>query len=121
MDNRGQLIGVTTAIASRTGQSAGVGFAIPVTAVRRIAPQLIRDGRVVRAAIGISKVAETEQGLLVVSTTPNGPAEKAGLKPCDYIWQINGKEVFELSHNQCVDAIKSAGTSLTLATERYVI
>jgi S1-C subfamily serine protease len=80
LDNRGQLIGVTTAIASRTGQSSGVGFAIPVTAVRRIAPQLIRNGRVVRAAIGISRVAETEQGLLVVSTTPNGPAEKAGLK-----------------------------------------
>merc|ERR1712141_816167 len=45
-------------------------------------------------------------------------AEKAGLKTMDYIWQINGKEVFELSHNDCVSEIKSAGTTLTLATER---
>ncbi len=80
LNNRGQLIGVTTAIASRTGQNSGVGFAIPATAVRRIVPQLIRNGRVVRADIGISRVAETEQGLLIVSTTPDGPAEKAGLR-----------------------------------------
>ncbi len=49
---------------------------------------------------------------------PYSAAEKAGLKPFDYIWQINGQEVFELSHNQCVDAIKNSGTSLTLAAER---
>ena len=71
---------MTTAIASRTGQNSGVGFAIPATAVRRIVPQLIRNGRVVRADIGISRVAETEHGLLIVSTTPDGPAEKAGLR-----------------------------------------
>ena len=49
---------------------------------------------------------------------PYSPAEKAGLKPCDYIWQINGDEVFEKSHNQCVDAIKNSGNSLKLSVER---
>jgi len=49
---------------------------------------------------------------------PYSNAEKAGLKTMDYIWQINGKEVFELGHNDCVTEIKNAGTSLTLATER---
>lgn len=49
---------------------------------------------------------------------PYSPAEKAGLRPFDYIWTINGKEVFEMNHNQCVDAIKNSGTTLNLATER---
>lgn len=80
LNNRGQLIGVTTAIASRIGQSSGVGFAIPVSAVRRIVPQLIQNGRVIRADIGITRVAETPEGLLIVSTTPQGPAELAGLR-----------------------------------------
>ena len=50
---------------------------------------------------------------------PYSLAEKAGLKPFDYIWQINGKEVFEMSHNECVQAIKNSGTRLELNTERY--
>lgn len=49
---------------------------------------------------------------------PYSPAEKAGLRACDYIWQINGREVFEMSHNECVEVIKNSGTSLVLATER---
>lgn len=46
------------------------------------------------------------------------PAEKAGLKTCDYIWQINGKEVFEMSHNDCVKEVKNASTMLSLNIER---
>ena len=80
LDSHGRLIGVNTAIASRTGQSAGVGFAIPVSAVRYVVPQLIRDGRVIRAEIGIAKVVETEQGLVIATTTKGGPAESAGLQ-----------------------------------------
>ncbi|HUS39400.1 MAG TPA: PDZ domain-containing protein, partial [Pirellulales bacterium] len=80
LDSRGKLIGVNTAIASRTGQSAGVGFAIPASAVRRIVPQLIRNGRVVRAEIGISRVVETENGLVIAATVDGGPASKAGLQ-----------------------------------------
>ena len=55
----------------------------------------------------------------VGAVKPYSVAEKAGLKGWDYVWQINGKEVFELSHNDCVAEIKNSGTSLTLATERY--
>ena len=47
-------------------------------------------------------------------------AETAGLKTCDYIWQINGKEVFEMSHNDCVKEVKNASTMLSLNIERYV-
>jgi len=49
---------------------------------------------------------------------PFSLAEKAGLKQCDYIWQINNKEVFEMSHNQCVDLIKNSATQLHLNIER---
>ena len=49
---------------------------------------------------------------------PFSLAEKAGLKQCDYIWQINNKEVFEMSHNQCVDLIKNSATQLQLNIER---
>jgi len=49
---------------------------------------------------------------------PYSPAEKAGLKPLDYIWQINGREVFELSHKECVEAVKQSGNTLTLSIER---
>jgi S1-C subfamily serine protease len=80
LDSRGQLIGMTTAIASRTGQSSGVGFAIPVGTLRRIVPQLIARGRVVRPDAGIARVYQTEAGLLVAAVAPEGPAEQAGIR-----------------------------------------
>lgn len=80
LDSHGRLIGINTAIASRTGQSAGVGFAIPVNLVKRVVPQLLKYGKVIRPEIGIQRVYETENGLLVARLTPGGPAERAGLK-----------------------------------------
>ena len=80
LDSQGLLIGMNTAIASRTGQSAGIGFAIPVSAVARIAPQLIANGKVSRASIGITRVMETDIGLVIASLEPDGPAAGAGLK-----------------------------------------
>jgi len=69
---------------------------------------------------GFKIIGGKDQSLTVKvgNVKPYSHAEKAGLKGWDYIWQINGKEVFELSHDDCVKEIKSAGTSLTLATER---
>ncbi|MFP6693119.1 MAG: trypsin-like peptidase domain-containing protein [Pirellulales bacterium] len=80
LDSRGQLIGVNTAIYSRTGQSSGVGFAIPVSAVRRVVPQLIKNGRVIRASIGITKIVEHPDGLVIAMLAAAGAAEKAGLR-----------------------------------------
>lgn len=80
LNTRGQLIGMNTAIMSSDGDSAGVGFAIPVSTLQRIVPQLIRSGRVIRPTIGISRVYENEDGLLVVSVTDGGPADQAGLR-----------------------------------------
>jgi len=80
LDSSGSLIGMNTAIASRTGQSAGIGFAIPVSAIARIVPQLISEGKVDRASIGITRVMETDGGLVIASLDPEGPAAGAGLQ-----------------------------------------
>jgi S1-C subfamily serine protease len=80
LDSGSLLIGMTTAIASRTGQSSGVGFAIPVGTLSRLVPQLIERGRVVRPDAGIARVYRTDRGLLVAALAPQGPAERAGLR-----------------------------------------
>jgi S1-C subfamily serine protease len=68
------------AIASRTGQNSGVGFAIPVSIVARVVPQLIQRGHVIRPDTGITRVFQSERGLLIATMTPGGPAEAAGLR-----------------------------------------
>ena len=80
LDSHGRLIGINTAIATTSGQSSGVGFAIPVSLISRVVPQLLKNGRVIRPESGIDKVYQTEKGLLVAEMRPNGPAERAGLR-----------------------------------------
>lgn len=80
LDSHGRLIGMNTAIASSTGQSAGVGFAIPVANIARVVPQLIEHGHVIRPDSGITRVLQTEHGLVIATMTPGGPAEQAGLR-----------------------------------------
>ena len=73
------MIGMNTAIASKTGESAGVGFAIPINTIARIVPQLIANGKIRRPEVGIVRVYQTEHGLLIAILAPGGPAERAGL------------------------------------------
>lgn len=80
LDSHGRLIGINTAIATTSGQSSGVGFAIPVSLISRVVPQLLKNGRVIRPESGIDKVYQTEKGLLIAEMRPNGPAERAGLR-----------------------------------------
>lgn len=88
LDSAGRVIGVNTAIYSPSGTSAGIGFAIPVDEVNRIVPRLIRDGRMVRPALGVAVGPETmtralglPRGVPLVQVTPGGPAHQAGLRP----------------------------------------
>jgi S1-C subfamily serine protease len=80
LDSHGRMIGMNTAIASKTGVSAGVGFAIPINTIARVVPQLIQNGRVRRPDSGIARVFQTDRGLLIATVVPGGPAEHAGLQ-----------------------------------------
>ena len=100
---RGQLVGINTAIASQTGGYQGIGFAIPSSTVERVATQIIEDGEVQRAYLGIrygpapETLVENEnlpQGAAVVSQVEDGtPAEEAGLEAGDIITAINGQSL----------------------------
>jgi S1-C subfamily serine protease len=89
LDTSGRMIGMNVAIATKTGQSAGLGFAIPVNRIQQTVAQLIEHGKVIRADIGIVAVAETPEGLQIVQTNRGGPAERAGLRG----WRKVQKEV----------------------------
>lgn len=80
LNTSGQMIGMCVAIATKVGQSAGVGFAIPIDRIKSIVPELISNGRVVRADIGITHVMETDNGLVIARLEPEGPAAQAGLQ-----------------------------------------
>ncbi|MEQ8854214.1 trypsin-like peptidase domain-containing protein [Gimesia sp.] len=105
LNSHGQLIGINTAIASNTGQSSGVGFAIPSNLVARVVPQLLTHGHMIHPEIGIQRVYETEQGLLIAKLTPGGPAEKAGLRGPKIVRQRRGLIVIERVDRGAADLI----------------
>jgi S1-C subfamily serine protease len=80
LDSNARMIGMCVAIASRSGQNSGIGFAIPIDRIKSILPELISHGHIVRADIGISHVMETGAGLVIARLTPDGPAATAGLR-----------------------------------------
>jgi S1-C subfamily serine protease len=87
LDSAGRLIGMNTAIISPSGASAGIGFAIPVDEINRIAPQLIQHGRVVRPRLGVQVAADqlahqlgVKEGALILKVIPDTAAAKAGLQ-----------------------------------------
>jgi serine protease Do len=104
VNDEGQLIGVPTAIESSSGQSAGIGFAVPSSIVQRVAPALIEKGSVQHPWIGISgttltselakamNLDENQRGALVISVTSGSPAEKAGLRGSNQQADISGQQ-----------------------------
>jgi serine protease DegQ len=104
IDTNGHLVGVNSAIYSRSGGSMGIGFAIPVSLAKQVMEQIIRQGSVVRGWVGIEaqditpQLAESfrlshTQGSLIAGVLPDSPAKKAGLKPGDILLEINGNKV----------------------------
>lgn len=103
LDSRARMIGMNTLIASETGQSAGVGFAIPINAIARVIPDLIEHGRVVRAHIGIASVYPTGEGLLITELVQGGAAERAGLKGPRLVVRESRQSPFGVSRYVYVD------------------
>lgn len=81
LNSRGEVIGMNTAILSQVGQSAGIGFTVPINAIKRILRPLIEEGHVTRADLGLTRVFRTNDGLLVLGVVEGGAAEAAGLRP----------------------------------------
>lgn len=79
LDGHGRLIGMNTAIASKTGENTGIAFAIPSSVISRVVPELITKGHVIRPDAGIDIARQTERGILIQTLVPGGPAEQAGL------------------------------------------
>ncbi len=104
IDAHGNLIGVNTAIFSKTGASHGIGFAIPVATAQHVMEQIIEHGRVLRGWIGVEmqnltpELADsfgvpTTHGAIVAGIYRNGPAARAGLTPGDIITHVDGDPV----------------------------
>jgi serine protease Do len=105
---RGEVVGINTAIFSRTGGNIGIGFAIPIDLVKEVLPQLKAKGKVTRGYLGvlIQKVTpdladglglDRARGALVAEVSKGGPAEKAGVKVGDVIIEYEGREVRDSS------------------------
>jgi Do/DeqQ family serine protease len=104
VDARGNLVGINTAIYSRSGGSMGIGFAIPVSTARMVMEQIIKTGSVTRGWIGVeaqeitpalaeSFGLESTAGAIIAGVLRGGPADKAGVKPGDVLTEVNGKPV----------------------------
>lgn len=82
LDLDGRAIGINTAILSQSGESAGIGFAIPINSIRRVLPELIATGKVLRPNMGWVLI-DTTQGPMIRRTLKDSPADKAGMAPIE--------------------------------------
>ena len=103
-DEQGRLLGINTAIYSRSGGSLGIGFAIPVNVARQALQDIVQNGRVVRGWIGVESTALTPelaenlgaasaQGVIITGVLNGGPAARAGMRPGDVVTRINGRPI----------------------------
>jgi serine protease DegQ len=104
VDSAGNLLGINTAIYSRSGGSMGIGFAIPVTTVKNVMEAIIKNGQVVRGWIGVEPQDITPElansfglaktsGTIIAGVLKGGPADKAGIKPGDILISVDEKSV----------------------------
>ncbi|MCK5140052.1 MAG: DegQ family serine endoprotease [Thermodesulfovibrionia bacterium] len=122
---KGELIGINTAIFSRTGGSQGIGFAIPSNMVELVMKQLVKEGKVTRGWLGITIQSVTPElakefglkngkGALVSDVFSGSPAEKAGIKRGDVILQIKGRTVRDSESLRNIVAQTEAGSRIKL-------
>ena len=127
VDSRGALIGINSAILSRSGGSAGVGFAIPIDMVKNVVTNLVSDGKVTRGYIGVTisdlnkqllPLYEKQVGAIIVNVEEGGPASEYGLKRGDLVYKINAKEIKNASDLKQIIASYKPTEKVTLYIER---
>ena len=130
VDTAGHLLGINTAIFSRSGGNQGVGFAIPANLARDVMQSLREKGRVVRGYIGASvqtltpelaeamKLKGEPSGALVGEVTPKSPSEKAGMKTGDVITSVNGKKISDARELRLMIGSMPPGTKIQIEVNR---
>src|SRR5215813_6800213 len=130
VDIKGQLLGINTAIFSRSGGNQGIGFAVPANLAREVMQSLREKGRVVRGYIGASvqpltpeladamKLKGQPTGALVGEVVPNSPSQKAGIKTGDVITAVNGKKVSDARELRLMIGTMAPGTKVQLEVNR---
>jgi serine protease Do len=125
----GEVVGINTAIASRSGGFQGIGFAIPSNIAQRVMQSIIETGRVVRAYLGVTGSnldqtmaqgfgLESAMGALVYEVREGSPADKAGLKDGDIILEMNGQKVQSFDQMRANIATKVPGTVVRMKVNR---
>ena len=130
VNDRGELIGINTAILSHgSGGNQGIGFAVPVNLARQVTDGILKNGKVIRAYLGIvpqdvtsaiAKAFDTkeEQGALVGDVSPNSPAQKAGVEKGDIILELNGKPVSDSNRLRMSISMMQPDSTVTLKVLR---
>jgi serine protease Do len=130
INDRGELVGINTAIISHgSGGSQGIGFAVPANLARQVMDQVLKNGHVTRAYLGIYPQDVTpamarafgekqSEGIVVGDVTPNSPASEAGIKTGDIILEVNGKPVIDSNQLRMSISMMQPGTELKLKTFR---
>jgi serine protease DegQ len=129
VDATGNLVGINTAIFSRTGGSLGIGFAIPVSTARQVMEGLIRDGQVTRGWIGVEprdltpEIAETfnlpiKEGVLITGVLQEGPASAGGMKPGDVVTKVADTPITNTSQLLTAVAALKPKTPAVIAIQR---
>lgn len=129
INTRGQLVGVNTAIFSRSGGSNGIGFAIPAEMVRRVVDSAVNEGMIVRPWLGLKGQSVTFDiaraqglarpvGVIVREVYDDGPADLAGLRRGDLVLSIDGREVFDERGLKFLAATRSPGERVELMVLR---
>ncbi|SOC55446.1 serine protease DegS [Chromohalobacter canadensis] len=125
----GALVGINTAIFSRSGGSQGIGFAIPANLAHQVLDQIVAHGRVIRGWLGIDVQAMTPDlassfglktltGVVIASVVPDGPGDKADLQPGDVLMSINGEPIVDAREAMADIAEIAPGTKLPITIVR---